>query len=336
LGLNFCRVKALNCLGSLGLICLLATTVRAETDPASEPAALSLLDTQSIHIDLKAISADKGSFGIDYKFEFSKTVIQEQGDHGDGEEGRKWDVLLRGTGFLTAKPEENDINSLITEAAFTANPLWRVAPRGGETIPPEILVDPVKLKEWMTEHGDSFISPLSVYAKANLKHETTQDGSVYDFAAGGGMGLTTGYINKYLDLPFSLLRLPSKEHPEANNGPRQLDVSIGYDFVTGRHVDASAKGSKDESDAHRIVYKAEWETGILRGDRIIFSFNGNQQIAGPSGNDQMHPFFLARYEHLLVEKANAKTSFAINYTAGELPPTFNAGHVIGAGFSIEW
>ena len=343
LGLNSCHVKTLKYLAPLGLACLLATTICAETEPVSKPAAsgngetaLSLLDTQSIHIDLKAISADKGSFGIDYKFDFSKTVIKEEGDQGDGEMGRQWNVLLRGTGFLTAKPEKNDIDSLITEAAFTANPLWRVAPHVSETIPPEVYVDQAKLREWMKLHGASAISPLSVYAKASLKHETTQSGDVYDFAAGSAIGLTTGYLNKYLDMPFSLLRIPSKNHPESNNSYRQLDVSIGYDFVTGRHVDASAKGSKDESDAHRIVYKAEWETGILRGDRIIFSFNGHQQFEGPAGDNKMHPFFLARYEHILFEKANATTSFAINYTAGELPPTFNAGHVIGAGFSIEW
>jgi hypothetical protein len=338
------HVKPLKCLFPLGFVCLLATTARTETVPASKPAAagdqggtvLSLLDTEFIHVDLKAISADKGSFGIDYKVEFSKTVIKETGDKGSGEMGRQWDVLLRSTGFLTANPDKNDINSLITEAAFKANPLWRVAPSGDGAIPPELLLDPEGLKRWMNEHGAAFVSPLSVYAQASLKHETTQNGNVYDFAAGAALGLTTGYINRFLDAPFALLRIPSKTHPESNNGPRQVDVSIGYDFVTGRHIDASTAASKDESDAHRIVYKAEWETGVLRGDRIILSFNGHQQFAGPAGGNQMHPFFQARYEHLLFEKENAKASFAINYTAGELPPNFNAGHVIGAGFSIEW
>jgi len=318
---------------------LVVAETSAETEASSNPTGvadrgktvLSLIDSQTIHVDLKAIDADKGSFGIDYKFEFKKTVIKEE-----NEMGRQWDVLLRGTGFLTAKPEKNDIDSLITEAAFTANPLWRVKPPGGVTIPPEILLDPVKLAGWMKENGHLFVSPLSVYAKASLKHETTQDGDVYDFAAGAALGVSTGYLNTLLDAPFALLRIPSRDHPESNNGPRQIDISIGYDFVTGRHVDASATGSKSESDTNRIVYKAEWETGIFRGDRIIFSFNGHQQIAGSSGNNQFHPFFLARYEHLLFDQANAKTSFAINYTAGELPPTFNAGHVIGAGFAIEW
>jgi hypothetical protein len=289
----------------------------------------SLIDNQYIHVDLKAISADKGSFGIDYKVQFDKTLIQEENDM-----GRKWQLNLSSAGFLTAEPDKNDVDSIITEIAFKATPLWRVVPKERGTIPPELLEDPVALKKWMEDHADDFISPLSLYAKASGKYETTQTGDVFDFAMGGALGLTTGYLNFILDAPFAALRIPSKEHPASSNGPRQIDVSVGYDFVTGRHVDNAAKTSDSEGDVNRLVVKAEWETGILRGDRIIFSFNGNEQFAGPQ--EGFHPFFLARYEHLLFNEANAKIAFAVNYTAGELPPAFKADQVIGGGFSIDW
>jgi hypothetical protein len=307
--------------------------VAVGTTPASgsdqSQTIFKLLDNEYIHVDLKAISQDKGSFGVDYKVQFSKHLGQ------DGTR-RNWDVDLKATGFLTADADKNDIDSLITQLAFQANPLWGIPPEGGATIPPELLDDPVKLKAWTDENGARFISPLSVYGQAHFKHETTQNGDVYDFAFGAALAVTTGYLNRILDTPFSLLRIPSKSHPESNNGPRQLDVSVGYDFVTGRHVDSSSGISQNEGDVNRMVYRAEWETGVLRGDRLIFSFNGHHQIAGPSSIDGFHPFFLARYEHILFQLPNAQTSFAINYTAGELPPAFKTGQIIGAGFSIEW
>src|SRR2546423_11065879 len=129
-----------------------AVSKPAENNKSGET-VFALIDNQYIHVDLKAISADKGSFGIDYKVQFSKTLIQEQ-----NEMGRKWEFSVNGTGLLTAEPEKNDIDSIITEAAFKATPLWRVAPKGGGTIPPEILEDPMALKKWMEAHAEDYIS----------------------------------------------------------------------------------------------------------------------------------------------------------------------------------
>lgn len=320
----------------LAWLLILASTANAQvtantTTQSSDRGTtiFSLIDNQYIHVDLKAISADKGSFGIDYKAQFDKTLIQEE-----NEMGRKWELNISSAGFLTAKADKNDIDSIITQAAFKANPLWRVAPPGGGTIPPELLDDPVKLKQWMEEHADQYVSPLSVYGNINSKYETTQTGDVYDFTFGGALGITTGYLNVILDAPFSLLRIPSKTHPQSSNGPRQIDLSVGYDFVTGRHVDSSDKMPNSEENVNRLVFKAEWETGILRGDRVVFSFNGNEQLAGPM--DGFHAFFLARYEHVLFDQTNAKVGFAVNYTAGQLPPAFKADQVIGGGVSIDW
>ena len=309
----------------------------AETSPASEGnkdkgrQLFSLIDTETIKIDLKGIDADHGYLGIDYRFSFIKSLARS--------DIQRWDVSLRGDGFLTADSKKNDIDSLITEAAATFFPLWRpakevaVSPEGvAET--QEYLRGEGGFNPNLVGHGEvrseKLYSPMTIYANAHVKHETTQDFGDYDFAFGSSVAVTTSYLEPVLDAPFRLLRFG----PEGkDNGPRQLDVSAGYDYVTARHT---SKPSASNEDTNRLSTRAEWETGIFRSDRVSFVFTAQYNLDGPSDTDGFHTFFLAKYEHLLVDAPHAKMDFAIKYTAGELPPNFDTGHVIGAGFSIDF
>ena len=319
------------------LACAAHASEPAETSPASEgnkdngKKLFGLIDTENIKIDLKSIDADKGYVGVDYQFSFIKNLARS--------ERRRWDVSLRGTGFLTADSAENDIDSLVTEAAITFFPLWRPA----EDVPvsPEGVArtraffqgsggfDPDLVKRAQTR-AEKLYAPITFYADAHVKHETTQDFGDYDFAFGSSVAVTTSYLEPILDAPFKLLRFG----PEGkDNGPRQIDLSAGYDYVTARH--ASQSGAS-EDDINRLSARAEWETGIFRSDRISFVVTAHYNLDGPSNNDGFHPFFLVKYEHLLVDAPHAKTSFAVKYTAGELPPNFVTGHIIGAGLAIEF
>lgn len=308
-----------------------------ETSPASEgdkdkgKKLFGLVDTENIKIDLKSIDADKGYFGIDYQFSFIKSLVRS--------DRRRWDLSLRGNGFLTADSAKNDIDSLVTEAAATFFPLWRPA----EEVPvsPEGVAktraflkgpggfDP-NLVDRAQSSAEKLYAPIAFYADVHVKHETTQDFDDYDFALGSSVAVTTSYLEPILDAPFRLLRFG----PEGkNNGPRQVDLSVGYDYVTARHT--SQPGSSEE-DVNRLSARAEWETGIFRSDRISFVVTAHYNLDGPSNSDGFHPFVLVKYEHLLVDAPHAKTSFAIKYTAGELPPNFVTGHIIGAGLAIEF
>lgn len=307
-----------------------------ETSPTSEgnkdkgKKLFGLIDTENIKIDLKSIEADKGYFGIDYQFSFVKSLARS--------ERRRWDVSLRGNGFLTADSAKNDIDSLVTEAAVTFFPLWRPA----EDVPvsPEGVArtraflegpggyDPGLIKA-VQKRAEKLYAPITFYADAHVKHETTQDFRDYDFAFGSSVAVTTSYLEPILDAPFKLLRFG----PEGkDNGPRQVDLSAGYDYVTARHTSQPAASN---DDINRLSARAEWETGIFRSDRISFIVTAHYNLDGPS-NHGFHPFVLVKYEHLLVNAPHAKTSFAIKYTAGELPPNFVTGHVIGAGLAIEF
>jgi hypothetical protein len=308
-----------------------------ETSPASEgdkdkgKKLFGLVDTENIKIDLKSIDADKGYFGIDYQFSFIKSLVRS--------DTQRWDISFRGNGFLTADSAKNDIDSLTTEAAATFFPLWRPATEvtptpDGVAKTREFFKGPGGFDPGLVERvqgrAEKLYAPITFYADAHVKHETTQDFRDYDFALGASMAVTTSYLEPILDAPFKLLRFG----PEGkNNGPRQVDLSVAYDYVTARHT---SQPTSADDDVNRLSARAEWETGIFRSDRVSFVVTANYHLDGPAESDGLHPFFLAKYEHLLVDAPHAKTSFAIKYTAGELPPNFVTGHIIGAGFAIEF
>lgn len=307
----------------------LETSAASEGNKDKGKQLFGLIDTENIKIDLKAIDADKGYIGIDYRFSFIKSIVRA--------DTKRWDVSLRGTGFLTADSKKNDIDSLVTEAALNFFPLWRPAK--------EIVVsseDVASTREFRAGPGgfdpslarssqtraEKLYGPITFYADAHVKHETTQDFDNYDFAFGSSAAVTTSYLEPVLDAPFRLLRFG----PEGkDNGPRQIDLSAGYDYVTAHHTTGNSR-----ENINRLSARAEWETGIFRSDRISFVFTANHNLDGSANRDGFHPFFLVKYEHLLVNAPHAKTSFAIKYTTGELPPNFEAGHVIGAGFAVEF
>lgn len=288
-----------------------------------------LLDTEHVQVDLRAIEAAKGEFGIEYKFHFAQSLRKNPVT------GQTWDASLSGEGFLVTDPTKNQHDSIVTEAALSFNPLWIY----GSTAP----VRPAgniwesgtgterKLDQGLANDGRSragrLQSPLWIYAKGSAKWETTQDGRDQDIAVGASLAATTSFLNPILDAPFKVLRFGNNRE---RNNPRHLDVSAGYDYVTARKVSSTA--TKD--DKNRIAIRAEWETGIFRDDRVAFVFTGHYDLDGATQG--FHPFFEAKYLHLLLDKPGAKTSFAIKYTVGELAPTYKQGNLIGAGFSIEF
>ena len=313
------------------------TSEPAETSLASEgnkdkgKQLFGLIDTENIKIDLKGIDGDKGYFGIDYRFSFIKSLARS--------DTRRWDVSLRGDGFLTADSEKNDIDSLVTEAAATFFPLWRPAKEAA--VSPEGVAktraflsgeggfDPGLAKSGQSR-AEKLYAPITFYADAHVKYETTQDFADYDFAFGSSIAVTTSYLEPILDAPFRLLRFGPQGR---DNGPRQIDLSVGYDYVTARHT---SNPGNSEDDTNRLSARVEWETGIFRSDRISFVCTAQYNLDGASNDDGFHTFALVKYEHLLVDAPHAKTSFAIKYTAGELPPNFVTGHVLGAGFAVEF
>jgi hypothetical protein len=177
-------------------------------------------------------------------------------------------------------------------------------------------------------------APLWLDADIHVKQEATQDFKDYDIAAGAALSLSTSYLNAGLDYIFGALR------SQANNNPRQLDILVGYDYVANLDNTANSILRNDRDDANRINVKAEWETGILKGDRLSFLYNSYYELHAPqkikeAGKDQT-AFFMIKLEHLLYQEKNAKTQFAIKYTSGELPPNYEKGRVIGAGISVEF
>ncbi len=291
-----------------------------------------LLDTENVQIDFRAIEASKGEFGIEYKFHFEQNLTSDAARTSAALE-RTWKASLKGEGFLVTDPSKNQLDSITTEAALKFDPLW-------------ILERPAPAQAtgniWSTGTGSDrklnpdiplgrnlaaqVQSPLWIYAKASAKWETTQDGKDQDLAVGASLAATTSFLNPILDAPFKVLRFGQQN----TNNARHLDVSAGYGYVTARKVSGAASGN----DKNRIAIRAEWETGIFKNDRIAFVFNGHYDIDGSDRG--FHPFFEAKYLHLLLDKPGAKTSFAIKYTVGELAPTYKQGNIIGAGFSIDF
>ena len=291
-----------------------------------------LLDTEHVQIDLRAIEASKGEFGIEYKFHFEKNLKPDT-EGASAPLERTWKASLKGEGFLVTDPAKNQLDSITTEAALKFDPLW-ILERPAHV--------PASGNIWSTGTGSErklgsdisdgrnrapqLQSPLWIYAKASIKWETTQDGKDQDLAVGASMAATTSFLNPILDAPFKVLRFGQQN----NNNARHLDVSAGYDYVTARKVSGAGSGN----DKNRIAVRAEWETGIFKNDRIAFVFNGHYDIDGSDRG--FHPFFEAKYLRLLLDKPGAKTSFAIKYTVGELAPTYKQGNIIGAGFSIDF
>jgi hypothetical protein len=193
---------------------------------------------------------------------------------------------------------------------------------------------PAQVIELTRKQAKIVHSPLWINANIHFKHEATQDFDDYDLAWGTSVIFSTSYLHAPLDYLFGLLRF------KKNNNPRQLDISVGYDYVTTLNQTANKLIREDESNANRLNAKAEWETGIFANDRIIFAYNMHYEFDAPEmvkdADKDLNSFFMIKLDHLIYEAEEAKVQFAIKYTDGELPPNFKRGSVIGGGISFEF
>ena len=139
-----------------------------------------------------------------------------------------------------------------------------------------------------------------------------------------------------MDYPFGLLRA------DDHNYPRQLDISVGYDYVLGLdNTTYVADGGLE--NINRLNFRAEWETGILTPrDRISFLFDSYYDLDAThvmkDSNEEWKTFYMIKIDHAISYNDDTKTltKISIKYTEGELPPNFVKGYVIGGGLSIEF
>jgi hypothetical protein len=302
--------------------------------PVTAARNFHLFDNELVNIDMKFIDPAKGSVGIDYAFNLSKT-LKRIGDDPD----KKIDLNLKSNGFFTVTGDNRALNSIVSDLSVkgVGLPLGKAGKLEK--------IDLEKLLSSDSYNIDSLISlarqraaivnsPFWMYFDIHGRHETTQDFRNYDIALGGSLAFSTSYLTALLDFPFGLLRTSE------NNNPRQLDFSVGYDYVTGLQNTTNAELRQGNNTANRLNFKAEWETGIFKNERVSFLFDSYYELGAPqeiidSGKD-FNYFFQAKFEHLLFKKDDTVTTIAIKYTQGELPPNFDQGYVIGGGFSVDF
>lgn len=316
------------------LVTLFAAYSQNDTDTSflHKVSTWHLFENRLINVDLKFIDPEKGNFGIDYGFNLSKNIGKS-----DDNPTKRIDLNLKSKGFVTVTGRNTAQNSIVNELGLVANG-FPIGIKGSdipfETIPfPEAEANP-DLISLSSQRASQINSPLWMYADIHLKHETTQDFKDYDIAFGGYLAFSSSLLTGLLDMPFSIFRVSK------NNKPRQLDLSIGIDYVTGLENTANATLRDDDNDANRINFKGEWETGIFKNERISFLFDSYYELDAPEmikvADLDFNYFFQIKLEHILLVKNNSTSKLAIKYTQGELPPNFETGYVIGGGFSIEF
>ncbi len=310
-----------------------------------------IVDSEALKVDLRAIDAAKGNFGIDYKLDLRQSL--NKGETEDNPSFVRRSVSLKSTGFLVTEPSKNRHDSIITEAAFNFDPLYPKNPILTSDADNRDLLKQFmsgKITEEELRKAQDRINkqkepPLWIYAKGSAKWETTQTGKDQDLAIGAALVFATNLLHPILDAPFKLVHAK-------DNSPRFLDVSIGYDYVTARKVSSRAES---DADKNRLSLYAEWETGIFKSDRLVFAYTGNYDLDGTKQG--FHSFAEITYKHYLFNKdakagtdgksakkpdgggnksAKSPLAFSIKYTAGQLAPTYKQGNVIGAGFSIDF
>lgn len=293
----------------------------------------SFFDSPSYKLDLKFIDPAKGYFGIDYKINLEKKIASL----GKKDSFKSIKFNLKSNGFITVYGEGNQLNSIISTAEFQGFPIFYKKPKSTTQVIGswEDEVEEEELIDQSRQLAQQVASPLWIFGGVNIKHETTQDFKEYDFALGANIAITTSFLNAILDFPFGLIRT------SANNNPRQLDLSFGYDYVIGLENTALSELRGDENNANRLNFKAEWETGILtKADRILLYIDSYYELNAPKlieDNDKdFNYFFVAQIDHILsVSKKNGtRTIVSLKYTNGALPPNFEQGYVIGGGFSF--
>lgn len=304
--------------------------------------SFSLFTNEDIDLDFKFIDPAKGFFGIDHQVQLSRPLASLNKDT-----LQNLQLDLTSKGFITVNGDVNPINSIISGFHLKAFPLWKIGDekdiasnekdwRDYMELPEGPVEDDPLITE-ATEFAQSVSSPLWFFAGVHFQHETTQSFKDYNFAVGAQLNLTTSYLNFLLDLPFSLLR------SNGNNNPRQLDITIGYDYVMGLENTKMFELKDSTNFMNRLHFKAEWETGIFSGkERVAFLFNSYYDI-NPTDlqvteNKAWNLFYMIKLERLLSVNpiTNTATKVAIKYTQGAIPPNFNDGYVLGGGFTLEF
>jgi hypothetical protein len=328
-------------LAILALVFLSAAQGQDENTILDNSSNFRLFTARDILIDLKFIDPDKGTFGIDYKINLERSIGTLFNSS-----YRNLKLNFNSAGFITVAGEKNQNNSIISSLDVSAFPLFRVQPKS--ITPTHSWEDLIDIDTTLSVDEDPLInlsrnlaeevsSPFWLFWNLHAKHETTQDFKNYDFAFGTQVSFSTSYLSAILDFPFGLLRT------SRNNNPRQLDLSVGYDYVVGIN-NTLLEDVKDNSDyMNRLNFKAEWETGILtRNDRIIFLFDSyldiNPSEAQKQANKDWNTFYMIKLEHSLgrIGMSRTRAKIAIKYTQGKLPPNFETGYILGGGFSIDF
>ena len=130
--------------------------------------------------------------------------------------------------------------------------------------------------------------------------------------------------------------------PDAGqNRPRFLDAAVGYDYVFALDQTANDALRRGHNEAHRLYTKVEWETGIFVRQRFAISYNAHFEVDAPAGvrnaEKDFNQFLQIRLDLLRWNPAkDLNASVSVKYTSGELPPNYSTGHVLGAGFSLEF
>lgn len=296
----------------------------------------SLFKSKDISMDFKFIDPSKGTFGIDYKLNLERKLLTISQDTFFN---KNLNFNINSKGFVTVAGDKNQNNSIISEVKFEGFPLYFVKPhkltmtkRNWE----DAAIEP-NLEEEVSQLAKQVSSPFWVFINIHGKHETTQNFKDYDFALGSSLSISSSFLNAILDAPFGLLRT------EKNNNPRQLDMSIGYDYVIGINKTNYAALNDSINNTNRLNLKAEWETGIFtQRDRISFLIDSYYDMNGTrkmkDNKKDWNHFYMIRLDHRLHydEKTKTLTKVSIKYTQGALPPNFTEGCVIGGGFSLEF
>jgi len=339
--------KALLMIACLGFGSLAVAQVNENADTTAkksiveESSSFKVFDKYGLKVDLKFIDPEKGSFGIDYQFQLDRNLLGH-----DPAKINKLNLSLGSRGFVTVAEDKNKNSSLISEIKLEGQPLFHVKGKElGQRTPidlsaeddPELPPGKDPLVDEARNLAAQVASPLWLSLNLHAKHETTQDFRNYDFAFGPQLSVSTSYLSAILDFPFGLLRAAK------NNNPRQLDLSVGYDYVTGANKTSLAPLLDDAKFMNRLNLKAEWETGIFSGnERIAFLFDSyydlDRNLLLKNAGKDWNYFYMIRIEKLLKINLGpgTKTKVAVKYTAGELPPNFDKGFVLGGGFSIDF
>src|SRR5258706_10489107 len=329
-----------NSLAAVFTILMSVVLAGAADNAASNAPSFRVIDGKSITVDLKAISQDKGDFGIDYKLHLDKKFYTfDSGASTNNSLSRDLVLNLKSEGFITVASKENKLNSIVSEFNLAGQPLYYSKSSGGgpRNWGEENETSDEAAIDLSRKQGFAYNSPLWLFLDVYVKNETTQDFKDYDLAFGSSLSLTTSYLNKPLDSVFQQLRWGDAAK---NNNPRQLDLTFGYDRVIKLDQTANQALWAGQDEVNRLLAKVEWETGIFQAQRLVLSYNMHYALDAPSairaaGKD-FNQFFMVRVDLLRWETPKGNYSVSVKYTNGELPPNFTKGQVLGGGFSIEF